>query len=294
MADLYRKSSLDKLSNPEQLDRAITISSPMSWLALIGVALIIAATVLWSVFGTLPTTADAQGVIVSPVSAGAVCSEQPGLVKKLHVKVGDKIGEGTPIATIRLSSGEEYTLKSDREGTVSELLVPDGSSAEETGAAGLADPSQVFPGTEIVRYTPELGSRQAVVCYVPLMSSQQYKEGMKVLVFPDAVDSQKYGHMEATVVSVGNYPVSVNNLAFVLGAADNRVADQFLANGPIVSMICELETDETTASGYYWSGKKSAELTVPNGSYVKAQIVLERTRPISKLFTSLKEEMEGL
>ena len=41
MADLYRKSSLDKLSNPEQLDRMIKISSPLSWLALIAVLLVI-------------------------------------------------------------------------------------------------------------------------------------------------------------------------------------------------------------------------------------------------------------
>ena len=41
MADLYRKSSLDKLSNPEQLDRMIKISSPLSWLALIAVLLVL-------------------------------------------------------------------------------------------------------------------------------------------------------------------------------------------------------------------------------------------------------------
>lgn len=36
MADIFRKSSLDKLSSPEQLGRAITIISPSFWIAAIG------------------------------------------------------------------------------------------------------------------------------------------------------------------------------------------------------------------------------------------------------------------
>ncbi len=36
MANLYRKSFLEKLEMPEQLDKAITITSPLSWLARCG------------------------------------------------------------------------------------------------------------------------------------------------------------------------------------------------------------------------------------------------------------------
>ena len=50
MADLYRKSSLDKLSNPEQLDRMIKISSPLSWLALIAVLLVIVGLASYAIY----------------------------------------------------------------------------------------------------------------------------------------------------------------------------------------------------------------------------------------------------
>jgi hypothetical protein len=72
MADLFRKSSLERLSSPEQLDKAITISSPVSWLALIGITVIIAATALWSVFGTLPTTVTSAGIVTKDGKT-AVC-----------------------------------------------------------------------------------------------------------------------------------------------------------------------------------------------------------------------------
>ncbi|MDR1766244.1 MAG: hypothetical protein LBR77_09200 [Lachnospiraceae bacterium] len=62
MADLFRKEALERLSNPEQLDRAITVTPPVSWLALIGVAVGIGAVFLWAAVGTLPTTVSAKGV----------------------------------------------------------------------------------------------------------------------------------------------------------------------------------------------------------------------------------------
>ncbi len=65
MADLYRKSSLERISNPEQLDKAITVSSPMSWLALAGVALIIVAVIIWSFAEKIPEITKADGIIIS-------------------------------------------------------------------------------------------------------------------------------------------------------------------------------------------------------------------------------------
>jgi len=54
MAGLFRKAALERLSSPEQLDKAITVSKPVSWLALIGVTIIIVAAILWLVFGDMP------------------------------------------------------------------------------------------------------------------------------------------------------------------------------------------------------------------------------------------------
>ena len=63
MADLYRKSSLERISSPEQLDKVLKVTSPMSWLALIGITIIIAVTVVWSVMGTIPVTITTKGII---------------------------------------------------------------------------------------------------------------------------------------------------------------------------------------------------------------------------------------
>lgn len=67
MAELYRKSVLDRISSPEQLDKALRVSSPMSWLALLGVTLIVIVTVIWSIVGTIPVTITTKGIVSSVV-----------------------------------------------------------------------------------------------------------------------------------------------------------------------------------------------------------------------------------
>ena len=118
MADLYRKSSLEKLSNPDQLDRAITISSPMSWFALLGVVLIIVATLIWSIFGTLPTTATVNGIVVSPENTGAIYCDYAGTITKVIKKAGDTVKAGDEIAEMKNSTNKEFSIKATQSGTL--------------------------------------------------------------------------------------------------------------------------------------------------------------------------------
>ena len=56
MAELYRKSALERISSPEQLDKALKVTSPMSWLALLALTVIVIVTLIWSIVGTIPVT----------------------------------------------------------------------------------------------------------------------------------------------------------------------------------------------------------------------------------------------
>lgn len=278
MADLYRKSSLDKLSNPEQLDRMIRISSPLSWLALIAVLLVIVATVVWSILGTLPTTETVSGMIVAPDSVNAVYSETTGILEKYCVNVGKEVKSGDKIAELAQTDGTIKTIVADRDGVLS--------------AYSLEIGTPVLAGTEVARITPKNSGDQVIVCYVPLAYAQKFEKGMKVLVYPTSVDSQKYGHMEAEIISVEEYATNTNSLAYVLGSG-NMVAEQFAANGPIVSIVCKLKTDKDTKSGFYWSSDSAKNLTISNGTVISAKIVVDECAPITKLIDKFKDDMEG-
>lgn len=276
MADLYRKSSIEKLSNPEQLDRAITISSPMSWLALLGVVGIVVAVIVWSIMGTLPETTSIQGVIVPPQNVGAVYADCVGVVSKIEKNTGDTVSSGSAVVSVSSGKSEETQILAQQNGELSQMLVAEGD--------------MVYAGAEVARYTPEDSGTQVLACYVPAVQAAQLTEGMRMLVNPASVDSQKYGHMEASIVSIGQYPANVNNMWYVLGA-DNLVADQFLANGPVVTVVCELRTDESTKSGYYWSSGSGGELTVANSVYASATVITDESAPITKLIRGLKDKL---
>lgn len=276
MPNLYRKSSIEKLSNPEQLDHMITIASPMSWIALLGVVIIVVSVIIWSITGTLPSTITVNGIVANPESACAYYSEQSGTVTKLLKKPGDSVKKDDGILIIKSNDGSEHTIKANNDGKITDYLVEIDAS--------------VYLGEEIARYTPAVSQDQVVVCYVPLSVAAQLEKDMKVLLYPSSVDSQKYGHMEAWVESVGEYAVTTSNMWYVTGA-DNLMADQFLSEGPVISIVCRIKTDSSTASGFYWTSKNGNRLSISNGTFVSAKIVTEECAPITKLFNNMKEQI---
>ena len=276
MADLYRKSSIERLSDSEQLDRMIKVSSPMSWLALVGIALVIAAVIVWAFMGTLPETVDGSGVIVSPENVCAEFSDCSGTVEKLYINAGADFSEGDKIAGIKTASGEIKTVSASSSGKAFLPLKKAGDT--------------VFSGTEIARYTPDNAAAQTAVCYIPSAKAQRLKKGMRVLIYP--MSTEKFGHLEATVRFVGEYPAETENMKFVLGSG-NSAAEEFTQEGPVTAVVCELKTDSSTKSGYYWSNEKGKEQTLSNGTFVSAKIVIDEYAPITKLFNGIKERSEG-
>jgi len=278
MADLYRKSALERISSPEQLDKVLKVTSPMSWLALLGITLIVAVTVVWSIVGSIPMVISTKGIISSPVGSNAVYIQEAGTVVSVRVRTGDEIHHGDPVLTYRNASNEVLSVYSNQAGTVAGLV------------ANLDD--VLNPGSEIIRVTPNVPSSQMVVCYVPLAQAKKLERGMRVNVLLDSLDSTSYGNMVARVINIDTYAASAAGMAAVLGSGNNLDAT-FTANGPVVAVACELATDPSTVSGYWWSNEKGAGVTVTNGSLVTAKIVTEEVAPISKLFSKISDLWGG-
>src|SRR3954468_20414343 len=62
---IFRKVALERLSSPEQLDQLVPMTSPIGWTAVIAIAAILAAAIGWSIFGSLPTSVNGSGILVS-------------------------------------------------------------------------------------------------------------------------------------------------------------------------------------------------------------------------------------
>lgn len=99
--ELFRKSALEKLSSPEQLDQLMQITKPRSWIALAAMLLVLAAAVFWGVFGSLPTSVTGQGVIIRQGGTFKVVASGSGVVSELvPLKTGDVIRKGQILGRI--------------------------------------------------------------------------------------------------------------------------------------------------------------------------------------------------
>ena len=67
--------------------------------------------------------------------------------------------------------------------------------------------------------------------------------------------------------------------------------EAFLASGPVVEVVCSIETDDSTASGYHWSSKKGKDITLAEGTMLTASVVTENKAPITMLIPYLKEKL---
>ena len=277
MKQLFRRSLIEKMSNPEQLDKAVKVTSPMSWLVLIGVALAIGAAVAWAFLGTLPETLSVSGMIVPPQNTCAIYSDTAGTIEEILVSQGS-FSRGDTLFRVRSSTGEIKDITAPEDGTMTMLLCSEGDEVMPS--------TEVYPGYEIARYSPSVDGELMALCYVPVTEARNIRSGMEMQISPVGVDTQQCGHMTGVVVSVGEYAASVSNMAYVLGA-DNQLAELFIAAGPVVAVACEIKSDQNSSNGFHWSNAKGKTLTISNGTLFSAKLITDEYAPITKIFGDL-------
>jgi HlyD family secretion protein len=106
---LFREQALERLKSPEQLDHRINLIPPGMRLMLVSASVIIAAALVWAVFGSVPERALGQGVLLGDRTGNfAVATVSSGLVLDVVAKPGDHVEAGAEIANIeqRLLSAE--------------------------------------------------------------------------------------------------------------------------------------------------------------------------------------------
>ncbi|TDI44384.1 MAG: NHLP bacteriocin system secretion protein [Acidobacteria bacterium] len=102
MADqqLFRKAALDKLASPEQLDQLMQVTSPRGWIALTTMGGILALVLVWSVFGSIPTRVEGQGILIRGGNLLELQASGNGVLLTLNIKLNDHLEAGQIVATV--------------------------------------------------------------------------------------------------------------------------------------------------------------------------------------------------
>ncbi len=256
MANLYRKSSLDKLSSPDRLDCMLTVTSPLSWLGIVVAFVLCTVVIIWSFVGSIPNVIESNGIILEKTGVNSVFSERMGIVENVMVKEGDSVKVGTAIAKIRNADNSIYTVLSDQVGKITDVYISTGSP--------------IYAFSEVIRVMPQTINNNIVVCYIPLAVYEKVVAGMEVKIFPvvgDVSDSLK-----AKVLSVDKYAASTQGLCNQLGQ-DGQLASMFTSNGPVIVVSCEIVDDDASK--------------LETGEIINCQFITSEDAPITKVFPSL-------
>ena len=102
---LFRSASVDRISSPEQLNDYLRVARPSVWLALAAIVLLLAAFVVFGVFGTLPTTISATGLAKD---GQVICyvTEATRIAPGMPARIGDVTGKVVSVSTVPLSKEE--------------------------------------------------------------------------------------------------------------------------------------------------------------------------------------------
>lgn len=124
---IFSREALDKMHSPEQLDTVLPITTPIGWMGLLSVAVILLAVVLWSIFGSLTVTAegmglimDAEGVLYLPLEKG----KQVRVGQTVHLAPNgvDVSQTGSLLGTVSSVSQYPVSLQDIQKGLESEQL----------------------------------------------------------------------------------------------------------------------------------------------------------------------------
>ena len=174
-----------------------------------------------------------------------------------------------------LQTGQEITATAS--GTVYSTFATNGSTV--TLDSEVARISQQDTGSD--------GKLQAVY-FMSLSSGKNVREGMEVNIYATNLPKEEYGHMTGTVVSVADYVTSYADLFTRLG--DETLASTFSKNGAVLEVVCEIDTDADTASGFAWSTDKGGETDLEAGTLLQGSVITEEVPPITMVIPKLKEK----
>lgn len=113
---IFRSSSLERISSPEQLNDYMRVSNPRIWIVLAAAAVLLVSFLIWGIFGELPTTVSASGIVKDGVAvcyvprdaAGDISVGDLAVVNKIAYKVSDIGSVPLSKAEVDADCGSDY------------------------------------------------------------------------------------------------------------------------------------------------------------------------------------------
>jgi biotin carboxyl carrier protein len=185
-ANVFRAKALAEIDVPKQVDNLLPLTSRRSWLALVGVGLVIVAGLVYA--GTIVQTKSVTATGRAVAAAGVAVAASPvgQVLSAVLVQDGSAIRAGEPVAEGVAADASTVQVVSPIDGTVWQVL----------GSVG----GILSPGQTAATILP-VGSGETILVAVPESQSAEVTEGLTVNI--DGTGAASTG----TVTAVGAAPI---------------------------------------------------------------------------------------
>jgi HlyD family secretion protein/Biotin-lipoyl like len=267
---LFRLEAMDKTLSPDELDRLMRVTGPKGWLALVALLALVAAAVVWGIFGTLPVVVGAdEGVLLGGDSRNQVVSQTSGLVTDVRVETGDSVKKGQVLARVRPNQGADSDVVSLFDGRVDSVVVEEG---------------MLLRRGQNVAVVKKGDDPLAAFVFVPGEQGKQLKKGMQVQVLPSTVKAEEVGYIQGKVTSVSKFPVTEDEMFLLL--ENQSLVDTLRTGEAQLRVDVELLRDPSTPSGFEWSSSQGPPFAITRGTLCTANFVLGEERPLNLVLPS--------
>jgi len=308
---IFSKEALDKLRSPEKLDTMLPITTPVSWMGLVAVLVLLFAVVLWSIYGAFTVKADGMGMIMDSAGVMNISHIANGKISKLYIKPGMTIKRGDLIAHMEQAAQSADTrmaqygmglASSDRD-AMGRAYQYDAKRYQQDVAEdiysdyeGIVDEVMVDVGTMISAGTPICSVRITQnrdeltgLLYIPLDKGKRVEPGMSIQLAPNGADVSQTGSLLGVVRTVSQYPITAQGIQQHLGNAQLAQWIMQAQNSSLMEVTFDLVKDADDTSGYLWTSKVGEHKPVTPGSFCTGSIIIERKPPIEKVFYKLSQ-----
>jgi Biotin-requiring enzyme len=263
----FRERALGGDPNPlERIDHLFHQTSKRIWLGVLGVAMLLAAGVVWTAVATQAITAEGAAVIVPPQGIFSAGDFHVGLVSAVLVKEGTRVRKGQPLAEVQASSGQHVPVPSPAGGTVIAVEVRVG------------DPTNA--GVSMFRIAP-IHQQPMAIALFPAARISQFQIGQKAAITIHGISPAQYGTAVGRVSYIAQIPISEHRLRQLTG--DSSLVGLPASLGPLKEVRIALQRADTP-SGLAWTDGNGPPDPPPVGDHAVASVTVDRETLIGKAF----------
>ncbi len=308
---IFSRAALDKLRSPEKLDMLLPITTPLTWMGLAAVVLLLFSITLWSIFGSFTVKADGIGMIIDTEGIVNISHIRGGKISELFIHPGSHLKVGEIIARVKIIDTEVDTkiaqygaeLTENKRETMERVYQFDSREYQNDSVRsifsdykGVVDRVFVHRGSIIANNMPICSVRLdqeredlTGVLYIPVEKGKRVKPGQSIQLAPNGVDVSLSGSLLGVVRTVSDYPVSLQDVEHKLGNPQLAQMIMSSGNGAVMEITFDLVRDENSESGYLWTSFVGEHKEIKAGSFCTGSIIIERRPPIEKVFYKLSQ-----